>query len=287
MKPNHTTNHLSRSAPPLPDLPPCQRSHSIPRPGRIGKAVPQLIRFLVALTVAIICASSASAQSYTPTDILVPDGDYFRANAMNDNGEVGGGYTPAGGVEVPVVWRNGVFTQLPLLPGTTLGWVRGLNNNGKMVGVCSASVPQACIWENGTVRALPLVTGARYNAAWAINDAGTVLGHVYTPLSTGGDRKEAVLWQGSSVTKLIPPTAGAHTWARAIDSSGRVAVSWSENDLSWHPARWTPQVPNGTTGTMTTLDSYGEANDINDAGAGGWKRQRPSSLRCDRATGSL
>ena len=105
MNSNYLTNHLSRSASPLLDMPPCQRSHSTPRPGRIGMAVPLLIRFLLALTVAVICASSARAQSYTPTDILVPAGDAFTAYAMNDNGEVVGFYTPSGGSELPVVAR--------------------------------------------------------------------------------------------------------------------------------------------------------------------------------------
>jgi fibronectin type 3 domain-containing protein len=131
------------------------------------------------------------------------------------------------------------------------------------------NVAQACVWENGSVRALPSVTGTPESAAWAINDVGTIVGHVYTPMPVNGPFREAVIWQGATVAKLTPPTAGARTFARAIDNFGRVAISWTTQEewsWEWYPSRWTPDVPNGTTGTMTTLGFWGASYDINDSG---------------------
>jgi uncharacterized membrane protein len=114
-----------------------------------------LTRIILLFLALILAVPGARAQNYAPTDILVPDGDYFRADAMNDHAEIVGGYTAAGGLEQPVVWRKGVFTQLPLLPGGVSGWARGINNIGQMVGACAiqqtngSSLSRACVWENG------------------------------------------------------------------------------------------------------------------------------------------
>jgi uncharacterized membrane protein len=255
------------------------RTHFHSAVRRTRGAFAQTIHLLLIIAVAVIGATSGSAQSYIPTDIIPPNGGVFRADAMNDSGQVVGSYTPPAGFERPAVWQNGAMTILPLLPGAVSGWARGLNNNGQFVGACSRSVsdgtvlPQACIWENGTVRALASVDGTNESAAWAINDAGTIIGHIYTPMNIVGNpwmkHRQAVVWQGNSAGKLVPPSAGAHTWAYAIDNFGRVAVSWSsdaaQGDGTWRAARWTPDMSNGTTGTMITL-SYGIAYDINNEG---------------------
>src|SRR5262245_21830835 len=228
-----------------------------------------------ALLLALLLAPQATAQRYLPTDIVGPGGGGFQARAMNDFGQISGSY---GGL--PAVWHQGTFTMLPLLPGTVAGIARGLNNAGQVVGQCSGGTivgERACIWENGTVRPLPTVGGTTFSRAYAINDAGTIVGQVYT--GTYDPVTEAVIWKGSVVAKLVPPVAGAQSFARDIDNSGRVAVVWStgpiytEGNDGWGLlARWTPNVPNGTSGTMASLNVYGSPASgkiagINNAGA--------------------
>jgi len=219
----------------------------------------------------------AAAQGYAPTDILPPGAGYFEPFGLTDAGQVPGMFTPPGGLGQPAVWQDGQLTLLPLLPGTVYGWARNGNSLGHLVGACRSLrtngtyASHACVWTNGVVLALPEVPATDESSAWAINDAGTIAGNVYS--GTNGSFREAVVWKGNSVAKLPPPVTGNQTWARAINSSGQVAVSWAGAEVTgsnWEwsskPARWTPDVPNGITGTLTPLSGYMSATDINDAG---------------------
>ncbi|MCW5551600.1 MAG: hypothetical protein KIS67_05465 [Verrucomicrobiae bacterium] len=283
MKTSKTSARVMRSneanrSPCSKDVPPGERTGSVRRKVTGSRAFQQTI--LLILMLVIVVTPPAIAQRYLPTDIVVPAGGGFQARAMNDLGQVAGRYTPPGQWAQPAVWDQGTFIVLPLLPGTVTGVARGLNNAGQVVGQCSTGTTggeQACIWENGTVRELPAVGGTTFSRAFAINDAGTIVGQVYT--GTGADPvTEAVIWKGSDVAKLVPPVAGAQSFARDIDNSGRVAVVWSTgpiyeqgNDGWGYGARWTPHVPNGTSGSMAILYAHenpasGKIADINNAG---------------------
>lgn len=63
---------------------------------------------------------------------------------INDEGQVVG--TLLGSI-LPFSWRNGVTTQLPLLPGATNGNASGVNDRGQIVGETSNV---AVLWQNGT-----------------------------------------------------------------------------------------------------------------------------------------
>jgi len=241
-----------------------------------GKPCSTSALVVLALLLMVLIVRQASAQKYTAEDILVSDGGSFEPLGLTDAGQVTGSYQPPGGLGQPAYWQNGQMTLLPLLPGTVSGGARNGNSLGHLVGDClslrtnGTYASHACLWTHGVVQALLEVPGTDESSAWAINDAGTITGNVYT-----GGNPEAVVWSGNAVTKLTPPMVGAHTRAQAINSFGQVAVTWtrpevpsSQFDFYPRPARWTPDVPNGTTGSMVVLDFmyYAWANDIGSSG---------------------
>jgi probable HAF family extracellular repeat protein len=233
---------------------------------------------LLACVLALLGSPTAGAQSYTAT-FVAPDPDFPVPSLakLNDHGEIVGHYFPLGREAHPLVWRNGTYTALPLLAGTSGGAARAINNAGQIVGYCfdEAGTSRACIWENGIVRPLPSLPGTFYAEATDINDIGGAIGYALAPATfpdgTVGYRQDAVVWQGDTIRAIIPPDPEVQiVFAQAIDASGRVAVTVDDGRIgTWRPGRWTPEVPNGVTGAVEYLDWDwgGSACDISDSGA--------------------
>ena len=270
MHTTYTTEGRAGCAAATTQIPPTRRRRAI----QLYPA--KLAALVLAWMFAVLWPGLAGAQSYTATPIG-PDPAFPgpSLSKMNDLGEIVGQYYPDWTNAWPVVWRNGAFAALPLLPGTIGGVARANNNTGQIVGSCFAEdgTYHACIWQNGAVTALPTLPDAIQTEAIDINDAGGITGSALVPFTysdgSAGSRQYAVVWQGGTVQAILPPVPDLESmYAQAIDASGRVAVSvydeWSGITL---PGRWTPDVPNGSTGTVEVLDLAGGASsDINDSG---------------------
>ena len=154
------------------------------------------------------------------------------------------------------------FTILPLLPGTTIGVVNGMNSLGAVVGysIIGQGVDHATLWQNGT--ALDLGTlGGPSSFAESINTAGQVAG--FSDITPYGTRR-AFLWQNGVMTQLpsLSPNSDDDL-AFAINSSGAI-VGQSDNAVNQDRAvRWQNGVVTdlGTLGGTTSV-----ADGINDAG---------------------
>jgi uncharacterized membrane protein len=143
--------------------------------------------------------------------------EYVAENLMQKN-------SCCGTHELPVLWRGGAVTTLPLLPGTYQlgGAANDVNNRGEVVGhtvVSAATRPTLWVLDNAT--ASPTVTpagastvgaGASFSAQFRFADASTA-GPWRLTIDWGDGT--APLIATSSVPLTAFPLVRAHTYARA------------------------------------------------------------------------
>src|SRR4029077_11455086 len=108
------------------------------------------------------------------------------SNSANDSGIVvgTGSTTSFGSARLPIVWQNGVVSQLPLPPGPTLGDANHVNASGVAVGsVNGGSLQRGVIYSEGSASIITQTTsnGSYFLTAFGINDSGRVVGQGIDP----------------------------------------------------------------------------------------------------------
>src|SRR5712672_511969 len=111
---------------------------------------------------------------------------YAVSNSANDDGVVVGtaATTLFGTSRLPVIWQNGVVSQLPLPAGETLGDANSVNASSVAVGsVDSGSNQRGVIYSGGVGTIITQTTpgGSFFFTAFGINDSGRIVGQGIDP----------------------------------------------------------------------------------------------------------
>ena len=111
---------------------------------------------------------------------------YCVSNSANDSGTVvGTGATTAfGSGRLPVIWQNGVVSQLPLPVGETLGDANSVNSSNVAVGsVDGGSNQRGAVYSGGSATVITQTTanGSFFLTAFGINDSGRIVGQGIDP----------------------------------------------------------------------------------------------------------
>jgi probable HAF family extracellular repeat protein len=108
-------------------------------------------------------------------------GSFLTASAINDAGEVAGAAAFPNHPFDAAIWRNGVVSDLGVLPGDCFSLALVLNSKGQVAGgsfPCDFSAEHAFLWENGTVFDLTALispkSGIQMVEPLAINDRGEI-----------------------------------------------------------------------------------------------------------------
>jgi probable HAF family extracellular repeat protein len=191
---------------------------------------------------------------------------------LDPNGEDFGQFDPPNPthrITRGVIWRNGVMTALPNLPGgnnanafwmNNLGQVSGFAENGTLDSSCSQVTPfqvqrfQPVIWKpNGEIQRVlsPLkAKGDTVAFALTINDLGQTVGESGLCSTTGlppfavssSTAGHAVLWESDGSVHDLGSLGGALNGASSINNRGEVVgIAQSPKDGTTHAFLWTRQ----------------------------------------------
>ena len=143
------------------------------------------------------------------------------SNSANDKGSVVGtaATTFFGTDRLPVIWQNGVVSQLPLPPGETLGDANSVNASAVAVGsVDAGSLQRGVIYSGGSATIITQTTanGSYFLTAFGINDSGRVVGQGIDP--TNAARNVGIVYDIGQSTAFevgaLPGLNGALAFGR-------------------------------------------------------------------------
>jgi hypothetical protein len=192
------------------------------------------------------------------------------SNSANDTGIVVGtaADTLFGTDRLPVIWQNGVVSQLPLPVGETLGDANSVNASSVAVGSVDAGTPQRGVIYSGgsaTVITQTTTTGCYFLTAFGINDSGRVVGQGIDPNNAA--RNVGIVYDiGQSMAFEVGALPGFNgALAFGVSNTGYVVGSSMLNQGSGLPFIWSDQggmvaIP------LATGTSEGSARAVNSVG---------------------
>src|SRR2546421_7721769 len=171
---------------------------------------------------------------------------YAVSNSANDSGIVVGtaATTLFGSDRLPVIWQNGVVSQLPLPAGETLGDANSVNASTVAVGsVDAGSLQRGAIYSggSGTIITQTTTNGSYFLTAFGINDSGRVVGQGIDP--TNAARNVGIVYDiGQSMAFEVGALPGLNgALAFGVSNSGYVVGSSMLNQSSGLPFIWSDQ----------------------------------------------
>ena len=195
---------------------------------------------------------------------------YCVSNSANDSGiVVGTGATTAfGSGRLPVVWQNGVVSQLPLPVGQTLGDANSVNASAVAVGSVNAGSDQrGVIYSGGSATIITQTTtnGSFFLTAFGINDSGRIVGQGIDPQNAA--RNVGIVYDiGQSMAFEVGALPGANgALAFGVSNNGYVVGSSMQNQGPGLPFIWSEA--NGMVAIpLASGTSLGQAEGVNSSG---------------------
>lgn len=119
----------------------------------------------------VVNQDAIEGSSYLWDDgVMTPTG-LWNARAISDSGQ-----TLGWNVGGPAIWRDGVTTQITVLPGRSVSWLSGINKNGQVVG---SFADGGFLWEDGVMSDInSLIDGSpglTIDRVGGINDNGQII----------------------------------------------------------------------------------------------------------------
>src|SRR6184192_1263701 len=200
----------------------------------------------------------------------LPGRSYCVSNSANDSGDVVGtaATTVFGSGRLPVIWQNGVVSQLPLPVGQTLGDANSVNASNVAVGSVNAGSDQrGVIYSGGSATIITQTTtnGSFFLTAFGINDSGRIVGQGIDPQNAA--RNVGIVYDiGQNMAFDVGALPGANgALAFGVSNNGYVVGSSMFNQGSGMPFIWSDQ--NGIVGVpLASGTTLGEAEGVNASG---------------------
>ncbi|PYK64163.1 MAG: hypothetical protein DME50_15060 [Verrucomicrobia bacterium] len=195
---------------------------------------------------------------------------YCVSNSANDSGDVVGtaATTVFGSGRLPVIWQNGVVSQLPLPVGQTLGDANSVNASGVAVGSVNAGSDQrGVIYSGGSATIITQTTadGSYFLTAFSINDSGRIVGQGIDPAHAA--RNVGIVYDiGQNMAFDVGALPGANgALAFGVSNNDYIVGSSMFNQGSGMPFIWSDQ--NGIIGIpLASGTTLGQAEGVNSSG---------------------